>query len=110
MASEQPRDADARIGLELRAIVSDELRIAREGDRAYLRRVLLASATVGIAVFLLYLGVVFLALMMVYILGALIEPWIGAAIVGSGIVVVAGIATVWAWRRAQTILQRNGPQ
>jgi hypothetical protein len=63
------------------------------GERARRRaaavRVGRALVALYVASLLLYLAVVFLTLMTVYILGQLIEPWMGAAIVGSTLLLVS---------------------
>ena len=92
---------------ELRRIVREELDRARAEAQDELWQVGKAVAGLYAASLLLYLAVVFLTLMVVYILGALIEPWIGAAIVGSVLLVTASIAFARAVRRAERALGRR---
>lgn len=86
-------DGPAGSPADVRAIVREEI-----------LRALRAVAAVVAAGLLLYLGVVFLALMSVYILGALIEPWVGAAIVGTVILVLSVASMRWALRRFRQIM------
>jgi hypothetical protein len=79
---------------ELRALVREELERARGESRQELLRAGRAAAALYAASLLVYLAVVFLTLMVVYILGTLIEPWIGAAIVGSTLLVTALVVFV----------------
>jgi protein-S-isoprenylcysteine O-methyltransferase Ste14 len=78
-----------------RALAQERARVAR-----------LARALVpGIAAFfVLYLGAVFVVLMAVYILGARFEPWIGAAVVGSTVVVIGLVLSWWSWREIRRSL------
>jgi fatty acid desaturase len=92
-------DVDAQSAAEaIRAIVRDEIDDARRRDREQVARAARGLAALAGAFFLLYLATVFLTLMFVYILGVLIEPWIGAAIVGSTLLVVAAFVSRGAWR------------
>lgn len=93
---------------EIREVVRAELRAIRREERRYLGDVARAAAMLAAAFLLLYLGAVFVTLMAVYILGALIEPWIGAAIVGSTILVAAGFVSRRLWRAARETLRRGG--
>ena len=75
-------DEDARAHAEARA---DLLRAGR------------LVAALYAASLLFYLAAVFLTLMVVYILGELIEPWVGAALVGGSVMIAAVIVALrWA--------------
>lgn len=63
----------------------------RARRRAAAVRVGRALVALYAASLLLYLAVVFLTLMTVYILGQLIEPWMGAALVGSTLLLVSAV-------------------
>jgi protein-S-isoprenylcysteine O-methyltransferase Ste14 len=67
-------------------------------ERQRVARVARALVPGVAAFFVLYLGAVFVVLMAVYILGARFEPWIGAAVLGSNVVVIGLVLSWWAWR------------
>lgn len=88
--------------VDVRAVVRDELRRAHVEAVQDLSKIARAAVAFYLASLLMYLAVVFLTLMTVYILGTLIEPWIGAAIVGSALLVasiVVGVRVIASARR-----------
>jgi hypothetical protein len=86
----------------MRALVREELTRESEAQREWLLRAGRGAAAVYAASLAVYLATVFLALMLVYILGALIEPWIGAAVVGGTLLV----GSILAAQRARRYLER----
>ncbi len=79
---------------ELRMLIRDELAQARRETVEELAPAARVTAVLYVTSLLSYLAVVFLTLMTVYILGELIEPWIGAAIVGGTLLAVSTLVVV----------------
>lgn len=85
-------------GEAVRLVVREELERLRGETRVEVALLARGVAAVFAAALVLYLAVVFVSLMAVYILGELIEPWIGAAIVGSTIALMSAVL-LWEARR-----------
>jgi Flp pilus assembly protein TadB len=96
-AAERP-DVAADSLETVRRVVREELTRSSEVQREWLLRAGRGVAALYGASLVVYLASVFLALMLVYILGALIEPWIGAAVVG-GVLLVGSVVAMRAARR-----------
>jgi hypothetical protein len=52
----------------------------------------------------LYRGAVFAVLRAIYVLGERFEPKIGAAVVGSSVLVIGLVLSSWAWRAVRRSL------
>jgi hypothetical protein len=90
----------------MRLLVREELERLHGQTRLEVALLTRAVAAVFAAALVLYLAAVFVSLMAVYILGELIEPWIGAAIVGSSIAITAAVL-LWQARRYYARVQRR---
>ncbi len=96
------REVTSEAGQLIRDIVREEFARSSREQREWLLRAGRGVAAPYVASLVVYLAAVFLSLMLVYILGALIEPWIGAALVG-GLLLAGSFATV---RRARGYFER----
>lgn len=101
------RDVPPSAEEAIRQIVRSEVRDAQREDREYLARLAGAGTRLAAAAIAVAIGVGCLALMAVYVVGTLTEPWVGAAIVGAIIVLLSlGIART-AWRRFNDALEER---